>query len=1778
MSRMFDDLYEYFLIDVQMSTCMQTSRLVQATAAVQLFAQRCLMNLENNNTNNPQLNVSPAQMDATEWEWMQNYRVWQANREVFLYPENWIDPTLRDDRTPFFLDLQNDLLQGPVTEANVEQAYFNYLQKLDEVAQLQIVGLYQVNTTTNIGDATVPVNTIHIFGRTSGTPHVYYYRTLQQTGDGVNDSWVNSWTAWERVDVDIQSDQLIPVVWNNRLYIFWPLYTETADQAANQPASSNQDPPPPTTYTLQVKMAWSEYKQGAWTKKQVTKESLTPSGFNAYQYAEANSSVPETIFFYSPSAKTQISWDQAWQTDPNDASSYVSETINVYLNPSDGIPVEGELLTLSTVLYSDTVGNQRVPLGTYTIVEKDQTATDIADDIYNVLNTNPNFTSWASITQIGTLLTITYNQPYTASAAPGLDMDTSFPSISMPGPVVFTDFMNELFFGPEVNGNGNLNIGVYCYNGFYTGMEGNQVQFSQTPPPPNYTDIGQFTFTGYSIVVASLSANSSAWPLSGLQPFDLALTGAAGQVPPQGTTYLTAPQPFAISFSEDRVQNVFTSSQLGAIPLDKLFPFVFSDPQRTYFVNAAFTKAEPYGQFYALFHSRIRNFIQALNESGVSGLLQLANQELSDMLGSHFYTGSDPSKANPPLTEYHDDGIVCYLFPTSPDGSNTSINATDQNGNDAPSNLFSNSSGTGPSGTVPLYWLHNSNVPTGQEFYTTSDIERQNAKSWYGFNDNGTVGYVYDAQSNLAGTNGSVPLYRLATTDFAQVYQPTAQVWPNYPWDDVDFTSSGAYSIYNWELFFHIPLLIATQLSQNQQFEQAQEWFHYIFNPTNDTGANAPNSFWNFLPFNQGSEPETLYQLLTNPSDSNDVLNQVLQYQTNPFNPDAIARLRPVAYQKAVVMAYINNLIAWGDSLFGQNTRESINEATQIYVLAQQILGPKPVMISRENIYQPRTYLELGHLDALSDVLVQSETIFPFSSGPGGSISNGGSVSNSAVANCFYFCIPPNEQLLGYWDTVADRLYKIRHCMNIQGQVEQLALFAPPINPALLIAAEAAGVDLSSVLSDINASTPYYRFSFILQKAVELCGEVRSLGGALLSALEKKDAEGLSLLRANQELAVLNAILQVKQTQVQEANANVQALQASLAVVTARQTYYNKLINTGLSPFETGQVVALTEAQVFKTIGQAAQLLAPAGSQFPNETIGTAGTMGSPVALVSYGGDNLGSSAAGAAQALNLFADVFSFLATMASLLGQWDRRNQEWTFQLQSATLEIAQINQQINAANFRATIAQQDLNNQNLQISNASDVLNFLQTKFTNEDLYVWMVNQVSAVYFQCYQLAYGLAKQAEACFQFELGVPNSSYIQFGYWDSLKQGLLSGEKLYLDLKRLELAYIDQNKREYEITRSVSLVLLDPIALITLKETGQCIVNLPEAFFDMDYAGHYMRRIKTVSLTIPCVVGPYTSVNCTLTLVQSKIRWDSSAGSYPEQPIASDPRFLYNFAASQSIATSTAQSDNGMFELNFRDERYLPFEGAGAISQWQIEMPQDSNAFDFETITDVILNLRYTARDGGAALRDAARKAAVMPAPADQSASTDQPALYPTKQTNLVRYFSLKHEFPTEWYQFMHPAPAATSQTMSLFLTNERFPFQWRGKKITISQVQLFLKFKVVYPPFVSSRSTPLADYDGSQLPVTLTPPSSGNSVTGNLLSTPSFFAGVPYASMSLPAVPISAPAPGNPAPWTLTIQQSDVQGLAPNLQRTPAGAAGPFINPAVIDDLFFVCQYSVR
>src|SRR5262249_15945196 len=138
-----------------------------------------------------------------------------------------------------------------------------------------------------------------------------------------------------------------------------------------------------------------------------------------------------------------------------------------------------------------------------------------------------------------------------------------------------------------------------------------------------------------------------------------------------------------------------------------------------------------------------------------------------------------------------------------------------------------------------------------------------------------------------------------------------------------------------------------------------------------------PQRFWKVRPFYDNKNLQPIDELMALFSaGSNDPAVQSLgkqidQWRKNPFNPHLIARMRPIAYQNAVVIKYIDNLIAWGDQLFRQDTIEAINEATQLYILASNILGPRPQQIPQRRELKRMTYQELEPmLDKFSNALV----------------------------------------------------------------------------------------------------------------------------------------------------------------------------------------------------------------------------------------------------------------------------------------------------------------------------------------------------------------------------------------------------------------------------------------------------------------------------------------------------------------------------------------------------------------------------------------------------------------------------------------------------------------------------------------------------------------------------------------------------------------------------------------------------------------------------------------
>jgi peptidoglycan hydrolase-like protein with peptidoglycan-binding domain len=257
-------LFEYFLIDVEMCACMNTSRIKQAISSVQLFVQRCLLNLEPG--------VSPIAIDGDRWQWMKNYRVREANLKVFFYPENWIEPELRDNKSPFFKELESELLQTDVTNEAAEKALLNYLYKLEQVGRLEVCGMYLQEELDGKYRSV-----LHVFARTmGGAVRNYYYRRLLDNKE---------WTPLEKVELDINGVQgssdtrdngihLLPVVWNRRLYLFWLIFTQKAEPAQESAKFSPDQEieiKPPNQY-WEIKLAWSKYEQGKWTQKQISND------------------------------------------------------------------------------------------------------------------------------------------------------------------------------------------------------------------------------------------------------------------------------------------------------------------------------------------------------------------------------------------------------------------------------------------------------------------------------------------------------------------------------------------------------------------------------------------------------------------------------------------------------------------------------------------------------------------------------------------------------------------------------------------------------------------------------------------------------------------------------------------------------------------------------------------------------------------------------------------------------------------------------------------------------------------------------------------------------------------------------------------------------------------------------------------------------------------------------------------------------------------------------------------------------------------------------------------------------------------------------------------------------------------------------------------------------------------------------------------------------------------------------------------------------------------
>ena len=1483
-----DGLFDFFLIDVQMGACMETSRIKQAISSVQAFVNRCLLNLETG--------ISPSDLpDRNQWEWMKNYRVWEANRKVFLYPENWLEPEWRDDRSPFFRDLEGEITQNDITSAGTEQAFRNYVKQLNEVSQLEIVGMY------NDGDT----GFTHIFGRSHAAPYQYYYRTLNTPAPPFQ------WSAWDKVQVDIRGTEegensgvhLVPIVWKSRLFLFWPEF-----MAKDKNTSETPQP------YWEIRLAWTEYQSGRWAAKQLSKEFVKSEVYtnNLYQY--------KLVPLINPSSK---------------------------------------LLSLSVII---------PPADHFTV-------------------------------------------------------GYVYPRESFQGAFHLADIQGKI----EVSKKGVLNARTYTKK--IIKSIGNDVS--------SVNDPNNSTFKYYDGIVYKIGGYHNFF--SGVKRFDSPSLSFSLRL--KGHNYL----------AESPVHTLISSSEIEDFQKKLEQPFFYQDNERTYYVDTDMTsyyvnepllvKKADAVKYIAFEQRRIPSTRLVKPKLSTSEYKNpRANQPQAGALAAA--VNLQAASAFAPLVQYAAPFSMLDLRVIIP---TTGVKK------EANSLIF-----------YPFFH------PYSGDFITQLN--------------QGGVAQLMEAdtdETQFPAKPDPKLLEKSPTASESYAPKLTDGFVSSKSEIKIHFDYSDAYALYNWELFFHAPLYIAIQLSKNGKYAEAMRWFHYIFDPTTSEGdpqsTDSLARYWKVKPFRTASK-ENLFDYLEN---INQKAEQVDAWKDNPFKPHLIARSRNIPYMKHVVFKYVENLLAWGDDLFRRDTMESINEALQLYIIAAHLLGRRPEKMPERGRILVQTYSSLRNdLDVLSNALVPMENYFPHSSAI---LSNGNEQATHllGLGKAFYFCIPSNEKMLQYWDTLSDRLFKIRHCQNIEGVERRLALFEPPIDPALLINAQNKGLNISQVLDELNSPMPIYRFVYLVQRATELCNEVKSLGGSLLAAIEKRDNEALTRLRSSHEIQLLQLITSMREHAVLEARSNFDGLKISRETAKKRMAYYLELLGVtdkevpdlpqlaanltadSALPVDTVMVeerpdvdVSLVEGEAkgvklinkekedfnktdrandLQNLASGSDALASLIHLFPDTIIGGFGVK------VRWGGFNIANGLSSTSTVLRLFSNVSNSNALKASKMASYIRRDQEWVFQANQAGREIIQIDKQIVAAEIRLRMAEKELAQQRQQIRNAEEVEQFLQTKFSNTELYQWMREQLKVLHRQSYQIAFDMAQKAEKALSFELGRP-ISVIRYDYWDQGYEGLMAGEKLHFAIRQLEKIQHEENRRELEITKHISLNQLHPLALLQLRETGKCDFAVPEELFDLDFPGHYFRRIKSVSITIPCIAGPYTTVNATLRLKNNSIRINTGGEPYQRKQDEEDERFRDHVVGIQSIATSSAQNDAGLFELNFRDERYLPFEGSGAISEWTLEMMEDKalRQFDYNTIADVIVHLRYTARE------DSSLKTVTVSHLKDLTNALGK--------VPLQRLFSLHYDFPNEWHAW-----TKQNQALSIQLDKRHFPYFAQMGALNIVAMQAY-------------------------------------------------------------------------------------------------------------------------
>ncbi|WP_338910472.1 neuraminidase-like domain-containing protein [Mycetohabitans rhizoxinica] len=761
----------------------------------------------------------------------------------------------------------------------------------------------------------------------------------------------------------------------------------------------------------------------------------------------------------------------------------------------------------------------------------------------------------------------------------------------------------------------------------------------------------------------------------------------------------------------------------------------------------------------------------------------------------------------------------------------------------------------------------------------------------------------------------------------------------------------GTHGRYFWELFFHIPHAIAWRLHAEFDYVGAQEWLHYIFNPLARIKPTKPASppYWSVRALMEQSPITYEFEGLT--------------------DPDAICYSNPVHYRKAIFMFYVRNLMAYGDQLYRGLTRDSLNEAKLSYVQAMSLLGPKP-----DNRMVDRwTPCLLGDAaQYVENTFAEFETAAPLGQSYSRAIVNG--LPWLSLLDAPWVRLPINTELLTLWDDLQLRMHNLRNNLTLDGKPLQLPLYAPPVNPKDLLQAQSSGNGIVQRGVGSMASVPPYRFRALLPRVQGAVETLMRFGDQVRMYREQKERAVLEELQQSHLLELSEFTISLQQASLEQARLSLTALETSKAGIEKRRDYFAQQASENISNAEQTAMDLYLSSGVLGATASGLQTAAGAANM-------------ASVIVTAFGGGHTRAGAAfvAAASATSIASDATRLAGERISITEQYRRRRQDWEYQRDQAEAEIGAINEQLAVQKKAIELAETQLAQAQRAKTQAQAYYTFLKTRTTHSGLYQWLLSQMSTLYFQAYDAVVALCLSLESSWRYEMGDDETRFIQPNVWFDNYHGLTAGETLRLQLLRMEAAYLRRNDRRLELTRTVSLrELMDrqhqldnahsdwDATLQAIIDDGKVDFDLPHWLFDSDYPGHYLRQIATISVSLPAVIGPYQDVRAVLTQISSKtvLKADMRAMNYLyDADDKNSMNIRFNPRASQSIGLSRGVDEHGLFTLDFNDERYLPFEGTGAISRWELTFPRHDKLPQkeiLETLADIIIQVRYTALDGG--------------------------------------------------------------------------------------------------------------------------------------------------------------------------------------------------------------------